>query len=416
MKKFLAIIAAAAAFAVVACTPEDKPEVDNGGSDANVPVAAFEYAVDGMTVTFTNKSTDAVAYKWDFGDGENSKETNPTHEYASSGEYTVQLTAANSDGVTSKKEAVISLTGSVKAYFSVSTVEGRAGEFGKALKFDASSSENASSIVWDFGDGESSTEFTLTHVFPGFAKYSVKATVTGLDGGTDTYTQEVETVKSTQVIKGGSMEKDDEQYWTVAPLWGYDNGQYEPVEGVYAYAPEFGCTDPNIGHGGCYRYISNPLGWDYNNKGCVYQGIEVREGDQYDIDCLFKWGKESQDNGTLSISVSYGEWAEPDAGGTILLYVNNWWGVHDPDDANPNRYTTWLPEFEGSLADAATAMADYGFEAVSGEMTEEGKLRFTAAQSGTCYISFFVNQVWGFAYGAGRDILLDEISVNAVIE
>ena len=170
MKKILSMLAVAAAFAVVACTPEDKPKDDGG--DAKAPVAEFEYSVDGLSVSFTNKSTDAVGYKWDFGDGETSKETNPTHEYASSGEYTVKLTAANADGVTSKKEATIKLAGAVKAYFSVVALEGREGLFGKALKFDATSSENATSIVWDFGDGESSTDFVVTHAFPEFKTYT----------------------------------------------------------------------------------------------------------------------------------------------------------------------------------------------------------------------------------------------------
>lgn len=47
----------------------------------------------GGTVTFTNTSTNATSYIWDFGDGDSSTVANPTHAYATAGTYTVTLTA-----------------------------------------------------------------------------------------------------------------------------------------------------------------------------------------------------------------------------------------------------------------------------------------------------------------------------------
>lgn len=417
MKKIFTIMATlVVALGFVSCNKENTETPDNGGGEAKAPVADFEFKADGLTVTFTNKSTDATSYKWEFGDEETSKDANPVHEYAVAGEYTVKLTAANAAGASSKKEVKVNVAGKVQAFFSTSTPEGRAAEFGKAVQFDATASANAASVVWDFGDGETSTEFKPLHVFPSFGKFAVKATVTGVAGDTDVFSKDVEVVKATEMIKGGSMEADDAQYWTVAPLWGYDKGQYEPVEGVYAYAPEFGHTAVNIGKGGCYKFISNPLGWDFSNKGCVYQSFEVRAGDVFEVDCLVKWGEESQDNGHFSIRLTYGEWAEE---GALLYYFNNWWGVHDVDESIPGdvRYTVWLPAFEGgNIAACQAAMADYGAGAVDGELTEGGKVRFTAIKDGTVNLAFFVNQVWGYAFGEGRDIYLDEVSCQAVID
>ena len=47
-------------------------------------------------VTFTNTSTNATSYQWDFGDASNGTSQNPTHAYGSIGNYTVTLIASNS--------------------------------------------------------------------------------------------------------------------------------------------------------------------------------------------------------------------------------------------------------------------------------------------------------------------------------
>ncbi len=60
--------------------------------------AVYTYdATNAPTVVFTNTSTNATSYSWDFGDGspiDNSP--NPTHTYTSNGNFTVVLTATNS--------------------------------------------------------------------------------------------------------------------------------------------------------------------------------------------------------------------------------------------------------------------------------------------------------------------------------
>ncbi len=50
----------------------------------------------GSSTVFTNTSTgESASYLWDFGDGNTSVETNPTHTYAAAGVYTVTLTTTN---------------------------------------------------------------------------------------------------------------------------------------------------------------------------------------------------------------------------------------------------------------------------------------------------------------------------------
>ncbi|MFN5324533.1 MAG: gliding motility-associated C-terminal domain-containing protein [Bacteroidota bacterium] len=51
-----------------------------------------------LTVNFSNTSTGAQSYNWDFGDGGTSTTENPTHIYTNNGSYTVLLTATNELG------------------------------------------------------------------------------------------------------------------------------------------------------------------------------------------------------------------------------------------------------------------------------------------------------------------------------
>jgi PKD repeat protein len=59
------------------------------------PTAAGTMTLAGSVATFTNTSTGATSYFWDFGDFTNSSATAPTHAYAVNGTYTVVLTAIN---------------------------------------------------------------------------------------------------------------------------------------------------------------------------------------------------------------------------------------------------------------------------------------------------------------------------------
>jgi PKD repeat protein len=88
---------------------------------ANVVVSSFAPVVSsatlsdnsptvGQSVVFTNTSTGAATYFWDFGDGFNSTTTSPNHDYSSPDTYTVTLTATSAAGCTATSTYVITVS------------------------------------------------------------------------------------------------------------------------------------------------------------------------------------------------------------------------------------------------------------------------------------------------------------------
>ncbi|MBU2113304.1 MAG: S8 family serine peptidase [Gammaproteobacteria bacterium] len=76
---------------------------DDTGPVPVAPVADFSFSVSGLTVDFSNLSTDAdddiVSLSWDFGDGNSATEAEVSHSYLAPGSYNVSLTATDSTGL-----------------------------------------------------------------------------------------------------------------------------------------------------------------------------------------------------------------------------------------------------------------------------------------------------------------------------
>ncbi|MGI4749633.1 MAG: PKD domain-containing protein [Janthinobacterium lividum] len=84
------------------CSSDPVSTTINASDITTVPVAAFDASpmIPGtgavpLTVSFTNLSSNADSYLWDFGDGTTSTLINPQHLYTTKGSFTVKLTATN---------------------------------------------------------------------------------------------------------------------------------------------------------------------------------------------------------------------------------------------------------------------------------------------------------------------------------
>ena len=77
------------------------------------PVADFLFSTTGLSVDFTDTSSDAdgsvVAWSWDFGDSGSSSAQSPTHIYTGDGSFTVMLTVTDDDGHTGQTSQSITL-------------------------------------------------------------------------------------------------------------------------------------------------------------------------------------------------------------------------------------------------------------------------------------------------------------------
>lgn len=78
------------------------------GTISYLPVAAFTASLTSgkapLTVKFTDSSTDAYYWTWNFGDKTTSSDQSPTHKYTTAGKYTVTLTVKNAAGNNTMKK------------------------------------------------------------------------------------------------------------------------------------------------------------------------------------------------------------------------------------------------------------------------------------------------------------------------
>jgi len=148
--------------------------------DANFTVNKTEGTTP-LTVKFTDTSTNSpTEWKWNFGNGANSTDKNPSYTYTTAGTFTATLNVSNKDGydTTSKTISVTEVPlGSPKASF---TATPRIGRAPLTVKFTDKSS-NATSIKWNFGDGTTSIESNPSHTYKtnkAIELYTVTLTVT----------------------------------------------------------------------------------------------------------------------------------------------------------------------------------------------------------------------------------------------
>lgn len=149
-------------------------------------IAKFSVSSHDNKITFTNQSTNADNFFWDFGDGTYSTDANPVHHYPNGlGVYNACLIASDSCGSDTTCMKLYMGLGPVTANFLYAV-------FGLNVAF-TNISTNAVSFHWSFGDGNTSTQMHPFHTYAADGVYQVCLIAWDVLGNSDTFCQNVST-------------------------------------------------------------------------------------------------------------------------------------------------------------------------------------------------------------------------------
>jgi len=136
----------------------------------NHPLAGFTYIIDNLAVIFSDSSSGATHYYWDFGDGTTSTEKDPVH-YFTEGSFHVCHTVANECG-----------SDSICKEIQIECPDPAAGflynfSFPEYQFIDTSAVGYLISRFWDFGDSTYSAEPNPVHIYNDAGTYHVSLVV-----------------------------------------------------------------------------------------------------------------------------------------------------------------------------------------------------------------------------------------------
>ena len=162
-----------------------------GSSWGKFSVSATEIC-EGKTITFSiDGITTPVSYLWTFGDGTTSRVPSPTHQYKNDGVYDVSLTLTDlmsgADSSQTKENLITVLAApNVELDWELSNVL----DIDAQVNFNAEGLAANETVVWNLGDGNMSSEASLTHTYSEVGNKSVSLIATNSTTGCTTELEE----------------------------------------------------------------------------------------------------------------------------------------------------------------------------------------------------------------------------------
>lgn len=229
--KFLASLTAILCIVIFvpACTDPDEDPMED-----NTPlVSSFDIPSDvlypGTSIKFTNNSTGADSYDWNFGDGASSDVKTPSHTYSKSGTFTVTLKAINGTEETSSSKSIvvkeIENTSELSALFDMTNGP----YFNKKDINFTNNSTDATSYFWDFGDGMTSTETSPIHQFSTEGDYVIKLTAYDADGKTDESSKPITVDKNPDLLVASFLDSGAPYYYQQDLIFNSQSGGISQV-------------------------------------------------------------------------------------------------------------------------------------------------------------------------------------------
>ncbi|MBL4624603.1 MAG: PKD domain-containing protein, partial [Flavobacteriales bacterium] len=130
------------------------------------PIANFTTTTNGLSASFTDTSTVAVTYEWDFGDSTTSSVPNPNHIYSGDGNYNVCLVISDNCGNTDTTCAIVSIgcANPGSQFFYVDS--------NLQVNF-TNTSTDYDSTLWNFGNGITDTSENQSIIFDTTGSYTI---------------------------------------------------------------------------------------------------------------------------------------------------------------------------------------------------------------------------------------------------
>jgi PKD repeat protein len=216
-----------------------------------------------LNVSFTNQSSGATSYSWNFGDGGTSTATSPSHTYTSAGTFTVTLTATNACGSDQlvRTNYITVTTPPCNAPVANFSGSPTSGVYPLNVDFTDLSTNSPTSWSWNFGDGGTSTSQNPSHTYTAAGTYTVTLTATnscGSDGET----------KSAYI----SVSEPSSDYATLPYSTGFESGSFDQYWFTQSSNSEgrILITTANTPHSGAYH-----MTMDDNLNGGLYAQNEA---------------------------------------------------------------------------------------------------------------------------------------------
>ncbi|HLX94006.1 MAG TPA: PKD domain-containing protein [Puia sp.] len=144
-----------------------------------------------LTVNFTDQSTNATSWSWNFGDGSTSNAQSPSHTFSGYGSYPVTLVVSNSTGCSGSTNTPINIYLVQPSVQILGLPLNGCAPFALSPTFQDSLVGGISSYNWNFGDGTTSNVANPPpHSYPA-GSYLLTLTLTGVNGCTATTSDSV---------------------------------------------------------------------------------------------------------------------------------------------------------------------------------------------------------------------------------
>jgi len=182
---------------------------------ANLTISTSRDVTDvGVPVMFSAESqygSSPVSYSWSMGDGGTSSATTFTYAYSAPGEYKVTLTVRDSAGVSSTTSYSILVLPDPHATIILSPSTIAAGAM-VTISSNVSGGLGPYIYLWNFGDGNQSTQPSPQHAYARTGSYTVSLRVTDATGYSTTASFNVTVVRSASGVSSGGGLSSEQSY------------------------------------------------------------------------------------------------------------------------------------------------------------------------------------------------------------